>query len=95
MEMRVPFQNHSATSHEAARFVNPKVSAMERRILELLGQTKDIGGVGLTDEELIDVFGSQSARPRRIFLTHIGKVVDSGTTRKTRSGRRAVVWRLA
>lgn len=89
MEMRAPFQNHSPTSHEAARLINPKVSAMERRILELF----EAGS--MTDDELIAIFNTQSARPRRIFLTHIGKVVDSGTTRKTRSGRRAVIWRLA
>ena len=93
--MRAPFQNHSPTSCEAARLIAPHLSRMEVEILNLITEAQAAGGDGLTDDELIIAFGSQSARPRRIFLVACGKVVDSGITRKTRAGRKAVVWRLA
>lgn len=95
MEMAAPFQKHSPTSCEAARLIAPHLSRMEVEILNLITESQVAGGTGCTDEELIDAFGTQSARPRRIFLVACGKVRDSGLTRKTRSGRRAVVWRLA
>jgi hypothetical protein len=94
-ERTAPYQKHSATSHEAARMIAPKLSAMELEILNLISQSQAAAGTGMTDAELIDDFGSQSARPRRIFLTKIGKLKDSGATRKTRSGYKAVVWVLA
>ena len=92
---RAPYQQHSPTSHEAARLLAPRLSAMEVEILNLITEAQVAGGNGLTDDELIAAFGSQSARPRRIFLVKIGKLRDTGTVRKTRAGRRAVVWALA
>ncbi len=90
-----PFQKESATSKEAARRISPRVSQMEVGVLEAVGAAQAGGGSGLTDDELIVAFGTHSVRPRRIFLTAIGKLRDSGGTRKTRSGRAAVVWCLA
>lgn len=87
-----PFQKHSPTSQEAARLLAPKLSAMECEILNLIAESQVAAGSGMTDDELIAAFGSQSARPRRIFLVAIGKVRDSGLVRKTRAGRNAVVW---
>ena len=92
---RAPYQPHSPTSHEAARMLAPKLSSMELEILNIISECQCAGGNGLTDTELIEDFGSQSARPRRIFLTKIGKLRDSGAVRKTRSGRNAVIWVLA
>lgn len=89
MEIAAPFQNHSATSKEAARSIAGKIGPMERELLAMFG-ARD-----WTDDELINQFGTQSVRPRRIYLTAMGKLRDSGTTRKTRSGRAAVVWVLA
>ena len=94
MEMRVPFQNHSATSREAARAISGKTCPMERAILALFDYKKKFP-LGWTDDELIVHFGTHSIRPRRIFLVACGKLRDSGMTRKTRSGRNAVVWVLA
>ena len=93
MEMRVPFQNHSATSIEAARAILGKVYRKEQQILALFEYAKKYPP-GWTDDELIAHFGTHSVRPRRIFLVACGKLRDSGTTRKTRSGRNAVVWVL-
>ena len=89
MEIAAPFQNHSATSKEAARSIAGKIGPMEREILMLFASAP---GMGFTDDELIDRLGTQSARPRRIYLTRMGVLMDSSLTRKTRSGRRAVVW---
>lgn len=85
-----PYQRHSPTSCEAARLIAPRLGPMEREILSVFANE-----IGWTDDELIQRLDTQSARPRRIFLTKIGKLRDSGTTRKTRSDRRAVVWVLA
>ena len=92
---QAPYQQHSPTSHEAARLLAPKLSAMECEILNLITESQAASGSGLTDDELIATYGSQSARPRRIFLTKLGKLRDTGTVRKTRAGRNAVVWALA
>ena len=95
MNARAPYQPHSATSLEAARRIGNHVGRMELEILNLITEAQAAGGSGVTDDELIVAFGTQSARPRRIYLTAIGKLRDSGTTRKTRTGRSAVVWVLA
>jgi hypothetical protein len=64
---------------------------MRGRVLELL---RECGP--LTDEEMqvrLEMNPS-TQRPRRIELVGMGLVVDSGTTRKTRSGRSAVAWKM-
>jgi transcription initiation factor IIE alpha subunit len=65
---------------------------MQRRVLELLQVTPD----GLTDEEMQTRLGMNPStqRPRRIELARRGMVVEAGT-RRTSSGRMAVVWRVA
>ena len=93
--LQAPFQKHSPTSCEAARLIAPRLSQMEAEILNLITEAQAAGGDGLTDDELIVAFGTQSARPRRIFLVACQKLKDSGATRPTRSGRRAVVWSIA
>ena len=95
MEIAAPFQQHSVTSVEAAISITRRLGPMELEVLNLIEECQAAGGNGLTDDELIAAFGSQSARPRRIYLTAAGKVRDSGAVRKTRSGRNAVVWSLA
>jgi hypothetical protein len=47
-----------------------------------------------TDEEIqlgLEMSGS-TERPRRVELVAAGRIVDSGRTRPTQSGRQAVVW---
>ena len=95
MNARAPFQGHSATSKEAARAIAGQLGRMELEILNLIMDAQAAGALGATDEELIVAFGTQSARPRRIYLTATGKLRDSGATRKTRTGRAAVVWVIA
>lgn len=88
-----PHVPHSATSREAARAIRPAISALHQALLEVLREHP----AGLTDEEMQAAASMQPStqRPRRGELVARGVVVDSGETRPTRSGRRAVVWRCA
>lgn len=86
---QAPAIRGSVTSQAAADAIAPHLNRMERIVFEALKREP------MTDLELIEVTGlGQSARPRRIKLTERGLVEDSGTTRKTASGRQAVVWRV-
>jgi hypothetical protein len=88
---RAPSARGSVTSAQAADSLGPAtLNAMQRRVLELLAATPG----GLTDEEQQRLLGMNPStqRPRRIELARRGLVVDAGT-RKTASGRMAVVWR--
>ena len=90
---RAPAVSGSVTSAAAADSLGPAtLNAMQRRVLELLAATPD----GLTDEEMQTRLGMNPStqRPRRIELARRGLVVEAGT-RKTVSGRMAVVWRVA
>lgn len=53
-----------------------------------------MGTAGCTDEEggLALAINPSTYRPRRIELVERGAVIDSSTTRRTSSGRQAVVW---
>jgi hypothetical protein len=88
---RAPSVNGSITSAKAADSLGPAtLNALQRQVLELLAATPD----GLTDEEMqrrLDMNPS-TQRPRRIELARRGLVVECGT-RKTASGRMAVVWK--
>jgi len=90
---RAPSVNGSITSAKAADSLGPAtLNAMQRRVLELLAATPD----GLTDEEQQRLLGMNPStqRPRRIELARRGLVVEAGT-RRTASGRMAVVWHVA
>ena len=86
----VPAVHGSATSEAAARSITPRLNQLQQCVLALIRAAPD----GLTDENGIDASGLSPStyRPRRIELTARGLVRDSGKTRKTRSGRAAVVW---
>jgi hypothetical protein len=97
----VPYQAHSTTSREAAEWQDRTGHAanLELRVLWLFAYAGDIG---LTDEEL-DVAGEQydlafkrTLRPRRVALWHKGLIdaAPGGRTRRTSTGRQAVVWQI-
>ena len=79
----------SRTSRDAAHAIKPHVSAQRSRVLALLA-----GRDGMTAQEIEDALslGGSSVRPRLVELRETGCVRDSGRTRKTASGRSAVVW---
>lgn len=83
------YQAHSDTSFAAAEQIKPDASTLRGKIYELLCNSP-----GMTDEEQQDATGMNPStqRPRRIELVERGLVRDSGITRETKSGRKAVVW---
>jgi len=84
-------QRHSRTSVEAGEKIKPVLNFLERKVLEFF-QAK--GDAGATDEEAQEGtgLGGSTERPRRTSLVEHGLLRDSGRTRRTRSGRQAVVW---
>lgn len=87
-----PAQRHSETSVAAAEAIKPDKESLRRHLLEWL---QERGLTGATDEEAQDALGmdGNTERPRRRECEDAGLVRDSGTKRRTRSGREAVVWR--
>lgn len=89
---RAPSVAGSATSAAAADALAPAtLNAMQRRVLAYLEQHGPS-----TDEEIAAGLGMNPSteRPRRIELARRGLVVEAGE-RKTASGRKATVWRVA
>lgn len=86
-----PFSN-DGTSREAARSLEGQIPEMEWRVLEYLIRCGERGG---TDQEiqLATSLAESTERPRRVSLVQQGLVTDSGKTRRTQSGRLAIVWR--
>lgn len=87
------FKQATAATSVAAKASQTKTkkSADHRRIVDFLaGRTN-----GATDEEIADglAINPSTVRPRRGELVEDGRVVAAGE-RKTKSGRRAVVWRV-
>lgn len=84
------FSAPRARSQEAARSVEGGAATLRARVLDLL---RRVGP--LTDEEMQErlPMPPNTQRPRRLELVAGGLVEDSGTTRPTRSGRQATVWR--
>ncbi len=90
-----PAQRHSVTSMEAAEAIKPKVTGLRARVLAYLNYK---GSEGATDEEIQDALSMNPStqRPRRIELVRGGYIEGpEGLTRKTSSGRKAQVWRVA
>lgn len=85
-----PCQPHSATSRAAAEQIEPTAGTLRAAVRDWLRARPD----GATDEEMQDglAMSPSTQRPRRIELVAAGWVRDSGRTRPTRSGRKAVVW---
>ena len=86
-----PYQSHSATSRAAAEAIKPRLNALQARVYAYIKATG-----GCTDEEIIDAakMSPSTIRPRRIELVDMGLVEDSGSTKHTRSGRSATIWRV-
>lgn len=86
-----PHQRHSATSRASAMAAAPK---FPERMLSLLAMIAMRRNAGVTDEEGQDNMSidGNSYRPMRVTLYKHGYIEDSGVTRKTKSGRNAVVW---
>ena len=89
----LPCQRHSATSRAAAEQAAEGAGNQRQKVLAYLLSRP----LGATDEEIQEALGMNPStqRPRRVELVAQGKVKDSRTVRKTRSGRNATVWQCA
>ena len=90
-DARPPAQAASRTSVQAAERIREDAGTLRGRVLAYL---RGAGARGGTDEEIqaaLDMNPS-TERPRRGELVEAGFVIDSGSTRPTRSGRQATVW---
>ena len=87
-----PAQSHSPTSIAAAEQIKTAIGPLHTVILAHLRNCPD----GATDEEMQNRLDmpANTQRPRRRELELMNRIVNSGETRKTRSGRMAVVWRI-
>jgi hypothetical protein len=87
-----PAQN-CATSRAAAKAIQPCTQTLRWQVLGCIKRSLEYG---CTDEEIQTQLGmaGSTQRPRRTELVSAGLVVDSGRTRRTASGRQAIVWRV-
>lgn len=86
---RAPSVNGSATSAAAADSLDGKtLNALQRRVYEFICRRPS------TDEEIANELSMNpsTVRPRRCELARRGLIVEAGT-RRTNSGRMAVIWR--
>lgn len=80
----------SPTSKAAAEEIAASAGTLRALVLQCLKQRGP-----LTDEEIQQAceMAANTERPRRIELVKAGLVVNSGGTKLTQSGRKAVLWR--
>ena len=90
-KLEVPFRAGSDTSLAAAQSMKYRIPSLRERCLGMI-RAHDFG---MTDEELTDAMGypANTIRPRRIELSKAGLIEQCGT-RKTKSGRSAVAWKV-
>lgn len=90
-ERPAPAQEGSGTSVAAARRIEPVRENLRQRVYQAV---REAHPGGLTEQEIEDATGlpGNTVRPRIVELVNRAGLVDSGRTRKTRSGREAVVW---
>ncbi len=82
----------SKTSKAAADSVNPRLGKLHKIVLDAFRTMQ----ADMTDNELQANLGGPTVwRPRRVELTALGYLRDSGLTRRTASGRMATIWVLA
>lgn len=85
-----PVHNGTPTSVDAAHDIKPAVLRLRGRVLTFIASRPN----GATAQEIEAGTGiaGNTVRPRLVELREGGSVRDSGRTRKTASGRSAVVW---
>ena len=90
----LPYNKGSKTSKEAAESMCPLAPSIRERVFSFIQMATNAMSGGLTcDQVEIYSFGSHQTVSARIReLAKDGRIKDSGKTRKTRSGRKAVVW---
>lgn len=81
----------SETSKAAYRSIKRCSGTIREQLFAYIEQE---GLNGTTDDEMEVVFGyrHQTVSARRRELVQAERIVDSGNTRETRSGRQAIIW---
>lgn len=87
------------TSHLAAATIMD-ATTLQIRIIQCFDSVPG----GLTDEQLVNLYNSMwgnsfpatesSIRSRRSELNHRGSIIDTGKTRNTKNGHKAIVWEI-
>ena len=85
--------NARNTSKAARDSVKGSTKTMQQRIFDFVAAGKRYGAT-CDEVELETGMRHQSASARIYELRQAGKLANSGTRRKTRSGRTAIVWTL-
>lgn len=100
LEIEKPFKalapiRSTDTAAEAAESVLHQVGSLAEQCWDRIRSAYMQGHGGLTCDELESQMGGrhQTISPRVNELRDNGWIVDSGERRRTRSGRRAIVWR--
>lgn len=88
-----PSQKHSDTSRKAANRIRHRIGPLHVEIIGFLTTNPR----GATDEEMQTgiPMPANTQRPRRVELTQMNRVVDSGRRKLTKSRREAVIWVVA
>ena len=96
MDNQIGLFEHAARQRETSAAARKSVAAdlgpLQARLLSFI---RDQGARGATDEEAQSALrmNPSTQRPRRIELAGKGLIALSGETRKTKTGRKANVWR--
>jgi hypothetical protein len=88
--MTAPYSNDT-TSKDAAVAVAGSAAQLREQVYDLIAANPQ----GLTDEEIQIKLGMKgnTQRPRRWELSETGRIIKHGT-RKVKSGKQAIVWRV-
>ncbi len=81
----------TSTRAAALASIAPLADNKRKQVFELVVAS---GERGKTDEEIGDALqmSGNTVRPRRRELVLSGRLMDSGRTRPTKSGRQSIVW---
>lgn len=93
-QIGLPYVAGSDTSKAAGESMAKAAPTLRARVLRTI---RNHGNLGATDDQLewLLHLPHQTISARRRELVIAGLVVDTGKRRKTRSGRKATVWRCA
>jgi predicted ArsR family transcriptional regulator len=83
--------NGTATSRAAAESVKPHAATLREQVFEYIDRQSIVGATADEIEADLELSGN-TVRPRLVELRRDGRICDSGNTRKTRTGRSAVVY---
>lgn len=85
--------NERWTSSEAATSIDCHVGKIQRYLLDYLDACGEHGSTHQEAEQVFaNVYGPSTIRARFAELERMGLVMESGEWRRTKAGRRALVW---